>query len=90
MKTRTFTFDITISHTFTIDELWPDGDAPENPTTRNVYDLVEQCGGLARVINDWDLVDDADLHVTDDVEWRQKCSDQLSLLAMIKKKEETK
>jgi hypothetical protein len=46
-----------------IDEIWPDGDAPENPTAEDVIKVIKACGGAARVIRDWDLDAQLDLDV---------------------------
>ena len=36
-------------------ELWPDGDAPDNPTTADVRRLVGECGGIYSVLGEWNL-----------------------------------
>jgi hypothetical protein len=36
-------------------ELWPDGDAPENPTVSDVRRLIHKSGGIYRVLDDWNL-----------------------------------
>lgn len=41
------------------EEMWPDGDAPENPTAEDVADVIRRCGGLRSVVSDWDLLYDA-------------------------------
>jgi len=56
---QTFTVcfpDVSLS----IEDIWPDGDAPVNPTAR---DVVERMGGssVGAVIRDWNLVDE--IHV---------------------------
>lgn len=50
---------------FSADELWPDGDAPENPTVKDVEVLINQCGGLRQVIHDWDMDCYLDCTITD-------------------------
>lgn len=40
-----------------IEDIWPDGDAPENPTAQDVADLIMKCGGPWAVMTDWALVD---------------------------------
>lgn len=55
-----FNFQIEASLYLSVDEIWPDGDAPENPTADDVAQVIEQCGGLRAVIRDWDL----DQHVS--------------------------
>lgn len=45
--------------TLTVDEIWPDGDAPENPTAEDVRAVfLESCrNDVLRGLEDWDLVD---------------------------------
>lgn len=52
-----FFLSYNIEAQFTVDELWPDGDAPEHPTVEDVHRLIEECGGLERVIDEWDLIE---------------------------------
>ncbi len=47
----TYTVDVTLDAS----ELWPDGDAPENPTAADVRKLIQKSGGIYRVIDDWNL-----------------------------------
>lgn len=49
----------------TIKELWPDDDAPENPTAEDVRALMESSGRRDRVLRDWMLLDDLDVTVLD-------------------------
>lgn len=55
----TFVIEYSIYTEMTVDELWPDGDAPENPKPADVEALINDCGGWDRIINDWCLRDDA-------------------------------
>jgi hypothetical protein len=42
----------------TIDEVWPDGDAPENPTAQDVIEVMRQTSLRAYVIaSEWNLLD---------------------------------
>lgn len=54
-----FTLTYSIMVDFSVDELWPDGDAPENPTADDVEGLIDSCGGWPRIISDWNLNEDA-------------------------------
>ena len=38
-----------------LEQLWPDGDAPENPTPADVYALVQKDGGFYSAIRSWNL-----------------------------------
>lgn len=74
---RTFTLTVEVSETLTYDEIWPDGDAPENPTTDDVlrafygedYDIYTKATtcGIGYLLENWGLEPRAhDLVVTDD------------------------
>ena len=41
--------------TLTVDEIWPDGDAPENPTAEDVMGEIRKCGSVSRCVIDWNL-----------------------------------
>jgi len=45
------------SCTLTIADIWPDGDAPKNPTAQDVVDLIDDSGGASHVVRDWALLD---------------------------------
>lgn len=49
--------------TLTEDEIWPDGDAPKNPTRDDVEKLIRESGPLDRVLRDWSLDLDLQLYV---------------------------
>jgi hypothetical protein len=38
-------------------DIWPDGDMPDNPTTKDVADRIDDDGGFSRVLDDWNLRD---------------------------------
>jgi len=52
---KQFRISISIDETFSVEELWPDGNAPENPTVKDVIKLIKQCGGAIDIINHWNL-----------------------------------
>lgn len=54
MKKFNISYDIDLC--LSVEEIWPDGDAPENPTVQDVEHVLEECGGVERVIRDWDLI----------------------------------
>jgi hypothetical protein len=59
-----FSIDITINETYSIEEIWPDGDAPENPTVDDVVKVIQACGGPDRVAQDWNLLDGLSLDIS--------------------------
>ena len=48
----------------TIEDVWPDGDAPPNPNAEDVRRVMEASGSKCGTLLDWNLADD--LHVTVD------------------------
>jgi hypothetical protein len=61
----TFHFSITAEVSLEVEQIWPGGDAPANPTVDDVLAVIQKCGGKVRVIEDWNLGDDLDLTVSD-------------------------
>lgn len=49
------------SVTLSIDEVWPDGGAPENPTAEDVAARMQEDGGFHRVVRDWNLLSELDV-----------------------------
>lgn len=42
--------------TLSVDEVWPNGDAPENPTAQDVVNAMRESGGYpGAVMTDWGL-----------------------------------
>jgi hypothetical protein len=54
-KRPMFHFSIAADISLSVEEIWPDGDAPENPTIEDVLEVIAKCGGRMRVIRDWNL-----------------------------------
>lgn len=54
MSNTTFYISFEGDHYLTLDELWPDGDAPGNPTVEDVRALVNQYS-LPQLLNEWNL-----------------------------------
>lgn len=54
---KRFQIIYTVDVTLNLDELWPDGDSPENPTADDVRKLIEAGGGILQVTDDWNLAD---------------------------------
>lgn len=46
-----------------IAEIWPDGNAPEDPTADDVLAQMKKDGDKFRVINDWGLNEDTEIHI---------------------------
>lgn len=69
----TATITINIATTFTVDEIWPDGDAPSVPTAADVAAIIARDGGASvRVIRDWCM--EMDWTWTVDVNAREQTS----------------
>ncbi len=62
-----FTIGFTVESTLTVAELWPDGDAPANPTVSDVKEAIESYSADPfRVARDWNLdVDGWDIRQDD-------------------------
>ena len=60
---QTFNFRIEADVDLTLDEIWPDGDAPDNPTVDDVIAIVERTPNLSRMLNDWNLMDLLELSI---------------------------
>lgn len=62
-RKKQFVFSVSGSVTLSVDEIWPDGDAPENPTADDVRCVIAEEGGFGRVLGDWSLEDAFDFDV---------------------------
>lgn len=65
---KSFFFDFSGRITLTQDEIWPDGDAPENPTIEDVKQVIKQDVGSfspIKVITQWNLDDCINMHITE-------------------------
>lgn len=47
----------------TVEEIWPDGDAPENPSAEDVIEAMKSYGSSSMVIRDWNFDDGLVIHV---------------------------
>jgi hypothetical protein len=65
-SSKRFTFEIGTTLDLSADDIWPDGDAPDEPTVDDVLAVIKQCGGARRILSDWDLDRDIDITVSDD------------------------
>ena len=64
-RTVRFNFSFSADVSLSVEQIWPDGDAPENPTVDDVLDVIEQSGGKDRIFRDWDLDHEISLLVSD-------------------------
>jgi hypothetical protein len=55
---KRFRLSYTMTADLTVEQLWPDGDAPAEPTARDVELLILKDGGWPRVLIDWSLDDE--------------------------------
>lgn len=63
---KTFHFSIETQVSLDVEDIWPDGDAPADPTVSDVIEVIRACGGTKHVLDDWSLIDDLTLTVSDD------------------------
>jgi hypothetical protein len=58
-------FELTVRGTVVlgVEQIWPDGDAPDNPSAADVEAVISEEGGFARVLCDWSLEDAFDFCV---------------------------
>ncbi len=55
VATKTFQFEWGGTASLTVEEIWPDGDAPENPTVDDVLAQVRKAGSLWQLASEWNL-----------------------------------
>ena len=60
-----FHFSISYDVSYSVEEIWPDGDAPENPTLDDVLAVIKKDGGKRAILNDWSMTEDLGLSVSD-------------------------
>lgn len=66
MSTLRFHLSFTADVSFDLDQIWPDGDAPENPTAEDVARVVRAEGGVLAVLRDWGVEDHLELTISGD------------------------
>lgn len=64
-KKPMFHFSIEADVSLGVEDIWPDGNAPENPTLEHVLEVIKKDGGARRVLEDWNLIDDLSLTISD-------------------------
>jgi hypothetical protein len=54
-KPKIFYVNLTGDYSLTIEDIWPDGDAPENPTAEDVIKAMKETSGssVSRLMGDW-------------------------------------
>lgn len=64
-------FQVSITNDFdlSVEEVWPDGDAPENPTAEDVMEQMKREGSVHRLLGNWDMLYGVQVDVTDS-KWR--------------------
>jgi len=61
---KKFRLTYTMTTDLTEAQIWPDGDAPPNPTAADVEAVIEKDGGWPKVLGNWYLDDeDGEGHV---------------------------
>lgn len=63
MSGKRFELTITVDVVLTTDEVWPDGDAPDNPTADDVRRVFMEGHSILHTARDWGLDDDAVIDV---------------------------
>ena len=58
-------FSISYDVSYSVAEIWPDGDAPEDPTIDDVLGAITRCGGKRIILDDWGMTNDLELTVSD-------------------------
>lgn len=59
-----FSIGLSCDVVLSIADLWPDGNAPANPTVSDVAALVMKEGGLRHIIRAWDLDRETEMTIT--------------------------
>jgi hypothetical protein len=73
MKMKDFTFSLVLEDALTIDDIWPDGDAPENPTAADVMKQLRKDGGNAlEALLEWNMEDEAELTILNNKDYNDK------------------
>ena len=44
--------------TLSLDDIWPDGNAPEHPTAQDVIEVMKASGSKTQMMQEWSLDDD--------------------------------
>lgn len=54
---KRFIFSIQVDHVLSVNEIWPNGDAPEDPTVKDVFnEFLKDCSGhIAGRMTEWNI-----------------------------------
>ena len=55
MRRRGFNLNVEGGVYLSIEDIWPDGDAPKNPTREEVAKRLRESGSLRQIILEWNL-----------------------------------
>lgn len=61
-----FTVSLSGNVEMSVKEVWPDGDAPDNPTAEDVVEQMKREGTIPRMLENWNLLWDIEVDVTDE------------------------
>ena len=53
---KKFEIQLDLDLTLSVEDIWPDGNAPEYPTIEDVRNLIEEEGGIEEVLREWNLL----------------------------------
>lgn len=57
--------ELRLDEKLSVDQVWPDGDAPETVDAQAVVEAMESCGSKSVVLSDWNLLPDVEVTVVD-------------------------
>jgi len=69
MSVQWFHVSIEGGFDLSVEDVWPDGGAPANPTAQDVAAVMVSCGSKMRVLADWELRPDVFVDSVK-VDWR--------------------
>lgn len=52
---KTFAIRVVGDVTLSVGDIWPDGDAPEDPSAEDVHERMADYGSLGEVLRDWNI-----------------------------------
>lgn len=72
MSQKVFSIRFEVEESFSVKEIWPDGDAPENPTAEDVKkEFLRSCRrDIIQGLEDWGMIDRYDQWSLDIIELR--------------------